>query len=627
MSCDRTFSILLRVPIAAFVLAAILCALRVEPAAAAPVWPMYAGDAQHHATAYSATQPLQRIRWSTPVDLQPQYASGQFLLIHYGSPLCTEVGTMLVAVKTGVADSFRIEARNPDDGTLLWLQDSDYTQPPHNWAMPFGSCLTPSGRLYMPGAGGTVYYADGLDSPVAPAFTQLAFYGNANYNVNQPAYDSDIKISSPLTSDANGNIFFLYRATGANPLGITHGLARIDANGTGNFVTTNVLADSVGTNTLFNATPALSLDGSIVYTAVRLGAQGSASPVPLTHGWLVAADATTLAPLQKTYLMDPRSGRFANPPQDGTSSPMVGPDGRIYMGVLERGISNGQRGWMLQFNPDFTSAGVAGAFGWDDTPSMVPRTMVPSYAGSSEYLLMTKYNFYAGGGGIGDGTNRIAILDPNDSEPDPHTGFTVMKEVMTILGPTPDPQYFPTYPNAVREWCINTAVVDTFTRTVLANCEDGFLHRWDMATNSFTESIQLTNGIGEAYTPTMSGKDGAVYAINDAVLFCVGQNVATSVDPLDTPGSLRLAAARPTPFADATTLSFRLPQGDRARIDILDISGRLITTIVDRDLPAGEHAVRWTGQTRDGAPAPAGVYLARLTAGKLAVSRRLVLTR
>ena len=38
--------------------------------------------------------------------------------------------------------------------------------------------------------------------------------------------------------------------------------------------------------------------------------------------------------------------------------------------------------------------------------------MVPSYPGTSRYLLMTKYNNYAGVGG--DGVNKIAVLDPND---------------------------------------------------------------------------------------------------------------------------------------------------------------------------------------------------------------------
>ena len=140
------------------------------------------------------------------------------------------------------------------------------------------------------------------------------------------------------------------------------------------------------------------------------------------------------------------------------------------------------------------------SFGWDDTASIVPASLVPSYQGSSTYLLMTKYNNYASIGG--DGLNRIAILDPNNSQVDPRTGVMVMKEVISILGPTPDDEYGAGFPGAVREWCINTAAVDPFTHSVLANSEDGRLYRWDLATNTLSEAVTLTAGVGEAYTPT-----------------------------------------------------------------------------------------------------------------------------
>jgi len=58
---------------------------------------------------------------------------------------------------------------------------------------------------------------------------------------------------------------------------------------------------------------------------------------------------------------------------------------------------------------------------------------------------------------------------------------------------------------------------------VLANSEDGNLYRWDLTTNSFPQKITLTSGIGEAYTPTVIGTDGTAFAINDAVLFALGQ--------------------------------------------------------------------------------------------------------
>jgi hypothetical protein len=133
---------------------------------------------------------------------------------------------------------------------------------------------------------------------------------------------------------------------------------------------------------------------------------------------------------------------------------------------------------------------------------------------------MTKYNNYADTGG--DGVNKIAILDPQNGMTDPISGTTVMKEVLTIAGPTPDSSFTNAHPKAVHEWCINTAAVDASTKSVLANNEDGKLYRWDLTSNTFSETNVLTTGVGEAYTPTIVGVDGTVYAINNATLFAVG---------------------------------------------------------------------------------------------------------
>ena len=74
----------------------------------------------------------------------------------------------------------------------------------------------------------------------------------------------------------------------------------------------------------------------------------------------------------------------------------------------------------------------------------------------------------------------------------------------------------------MREWCINTAAVDPYTKSAIINSEDGTVYRWDFTTNTLLQALNLTAGRGEAYTPTIIGPDGTVYAINDAILFAVG---------------------------------------------------------------------------------------------------------
>jgi hypothetical protein len=105
---------------------------------------------------------------------------------------------------------------------------------------------------------------------------------------------------------------------------------------------------------------------------------------------------------------------------------------------------------------------------------------------------------------------------------DPITGVTVMKEVITIAGPTLDFD-FPGIPGAVREWCINAATIDPSKKSALVHSEDGKVYRWDFTTNTLGETLTLTAGIGEAYTPTVSGPDGTVYIIANGILFAIGQ--------------------------------------------------------------------------------------------------------
>ena len=127
---------------------------------------------------------------------------------------------------------------------------------------------------------------------------------------------------------------------------------------------------------------------------------------------------------------------------------------------------------------------------------------------------MTKYNNYAGVG-TGDGQNKLAVLDPNATEPDPISGNTVMKEVITVLGPTPNDGL-----PGVHEWCINTAAIDQVNKCAVVNSEDGNAYRWDFTTNTLSAPLNLAPPTGEPYTPTLIGPDGSVYAINNGTLNC-----------------------------------------------------------------------------------------------------------
>ena len=198
---------------AAFALSLLVLFSVGSPRASGQAWLSYAHDSQHSSEAANASQIPQTIRWKTPVDLFPQYAGGGDLYIHYGSPLITSKNTVLVPVKTAISPTFRLEAHNGTTGNLLWLIDSDWTPPDHNWVPPMGPTLTPeSAQVVMPGAGGTVLFRSTPDTGHGN-LVRVAFYNTKTtnyYGQNLTAFNNAIQICTPITSDSDGNLYFGY---------------------------------------------------------------------------------------------------------------------------------------------------------------------------------------------------------------------------------------------------------------------------------------------------------------------------------------------------------------------------------------------------------------------------------
>lgn len=190
--------------------------------------------------------------------------------------------------------------------------------------------------------------------------------------------------------------------------------------------------------------------------------------------------------------------------------------------------------------------------------------MVPSYTGPSPYLLFTKYNDYPFFDG--SGVNRVALLDPNATQIDPHSsaaGLIEMREVLTVIGPTPDPDVnHATFPNAVKEWCINAPAVNPPTNSVFFTSEDGRSYRWNLVTNTLDQALVLTPGILEPYVPTVIGPDGTVYTLNGGTFFALGTAPGTSVTISSSAPDLRnVVGGSPIVFTATVTESAPAPTG------------------------------------------------------------------
>ena len=93
------------------------------------------------------------------------------------------------------------------------------------------------------------------------------------------------------------------------------------------------------------------------------------------------------------------------------------------------------------------------------------------------------------------------------------------------------------------------------------------------------------------------------------------------------PAATALAGVSPNPFNPKTTIAFDLAATARARVSVYDVRGALVRRLVDADLAPGRHEVAWDGRDTGDRAVPSGTYFARLEAGGVSQTRKLMLVR
>jgi subtilisin family serine protease len=106
-----------------------------------------------------------------------------------------------------------------------------------------------------------------------------------------------------------------------------------------------------------------------------------------------------------------------------------------------------------------------------------------------------------------------------------------------------------------------------------------------------------------------------------------GREVLGAVRLDGLPTVLRLAQNAPNPFTASTRLEFSLDRSREVRVEVLDVSGRRVTTLATGLFAAGPHVLDWDGRDAQGRPAAAGIYFCRLRADDTTLTRRMVLKR
>jgi hypothetical protein len=105
--------------------------------------------------------------------------------------------------------------------------------------------------------------------------------------------------------------------------------------------------------------------------------------------------------------------------------------------------------------------------------------------------------------------------------------------------------------------------------------------------------------------------------------------VTTGVEQTDAelPLEYSLSQNYPNPFNPVTRLTYTMPQAGPVRIEIFNVAGQKVRTLVDQIEEAGRHTLTWQGRNDDGLEVSSGIYFCRFQAGDLRAVRKMVLLK
>ena len=110
----------------------------------------------------------------------------------------------------------------------------------------------------------------------------------------------------------------------------------------------------------------------------------------------------------------------------------------------------------------------------------------------------------------------------------------------------------------------------------------------------------------------------------------VHDGVYTGIVPAvnSVPKKFKLEPAFPNPFNPSTTLRFSIPKTEKVRLEIYDIRGKLVRSLIDSEyLNAGTYQSQWHGKNNLGETVASGIYIARLTTGSYMQSIKMTLLK
>ncbi len=152
----------------------------------------------------------------------------------------------------------------------------------------------------------------------------------------------------------------------------------------------------------------------------------------------------------------------------------------------------------------------------------------------------------------------------------------------------------------------------------------------DTATESFVPIDTFEYASGFFTSLRLSPEFGGGLIIPQVTPGGVQIRIPTDVDDeLDgLPGSYRLAQNYPNPFNPETVIEFELAKSGQVRLEVFNVLGRRVRSLIDGPYPAGAHRVTFDGRSSSGQRLASGIYFYRLVADEAyRETRKMVLLK
>jgi hypothetical protein len=146
---------------------------------------------------------------------------------------------------------------------------------------------------------------------------------------------------------------------------------------------------------------------------------------------------------------------------------------------------------------------------------------------------------------------------------------------------------------------------------------------WEQRTISLMEYAGQTIYIAWRHHFTES----QFYLTIDDILLVVEQDVVSDDDREEIPVANRLRSNFPNPFNPSTMISFDMAQDGHVTIDIFNIRGQRIKSLVNEHLRSGVHTVEWNGTDDQGRQVSSGIYLYQMQSENYTSTRRMLLMK